>query len=63
MSAVKSLSWKVKILQLLKNRTPTDFKLHDWYWMQKKRNFVIYKVTETFFSILEFLKKLRSLEF
>ena len=47
----KSLSWKFSILQLLKNRTLTVFELQDWYWYQKKRNFVLYKTTESFFRI------------
>ena len=50
MSAEKSLSWKISILQLLKNRTLTVFELQDWYWDQKKRNFVLYKVIESFFQ-------------
>ena len=41
MSAKKLLSWKFSNLQILENRTLTVFKLQDWYWYQKKRNFVI----------------------
>ena len=63
MSADKSLSWKFSILQLLKNRTFLIFELQDWYWFQKKRNFVILKVKEGFFSICELWEKLRRVEF
>ena len=48
MFAGMSLSWKVSILQLLKNQTLTVFELQDWLWDQRKRTFVIYKVTESF---------------
>ena len=63
MSTERSFSWKVPILQLLKNRTVTVFELQDWYWYQKKRNFVMFKVTEVFFSIFEFWQKLHRLKF
>ena len=49
MSAEISLSWKVSILQLLKNLTLTVFELQDWHWYRNKRNFVIYKAKESFF--------------
>ena len=63
MSTKKLLSWKLSILQLLKNRTLTVFELQDRYWYQKKRKFVIYKVTEFFFAIFEFGQKLHCLKF
>ena len=49
--AEKSFTWKVSILQLLKSWIFTVFELQDWNWYQKKRNFAIYKVTESFLQI------------
>ena len=63
-AAEKSLSWKVSNSQLLKNRTLTVFELKDRFWYQKKRYFVSYKVTESFFFQFSYSeKKLRRLIF
>ena len=45
--------------QLLKIPAPIVFELQGSYWYQKKRNFVLYKVVEFFFSIFDVSKNLR----
>ena len=45
------------------NRTLTVFEPQAWYWYQKKRNFVNYKVSKVFIPNFEFWKKLGRLEF
>ena len=49
-SEKKSSPEKFPFFKLLKNRTLTVSELQNWYWHQKKRNFVIYNAVESLFQ-------------
>ena len=53
MSAEKSLSWNVLVLQLLNRPSSSFFEVQGSYWWLKKQNEVIYRSIDSFFLIFK----------